>query len=93
MQAYRPNLFFFRNAIEVFSLGEELINIRAKTIDEGSLAETTDWQRKSENRICYGAESLTASTHQVVCPYLGDEGSRQFKGSMIRGLYYSLSTC
>ena len=54
---------------------------------------TTAWQRKGENRICYGAESLTASTHQVVCPYLGDERSRQFKGSMIRGLYYRLSTC
>jgi len=45
MQSYQPNLFFFRNAIEVFSLGEELINIRAKTMDERNLTETTDGQR------------------------------------------------
>lgn len=45
MRAYQPNLFFFRNAIEIFSLGEELISIRAKTMDEHSLADTTEGQR------------------------------------------------
>lgn len=44
-RSYQPNLLFFRNAIEIFSLGEELINIRAKTVTERSLKDTTDGQR------------------------------------------------
>jgi hypothetical protein len=42
---YQPNILFFNNAVEVFSLGEELIDIRAKTVIERSLEETTEGQR------------------------------------------------